>query len=389
MKTVLVLGGYGNFGKRISEYLSTISEVKLIISGRNLSKAQLLVNLLGEKSHAELMALELDVSDINFQTKLRELSVDLVIHTCGPFQGQDYSVPLACINVGAHYIDLSDDRDFTCNISSLNSAAKENNLLIVSGASSVPGLSSTVIDSYQSEFSCIDSIDIAIAPGNKAERGEATIRGILSYTGHPFKIFSDGKWMNTFGWMQPKLYDFAGKLGKRWLADIDVPDLRLFPQRYKVKQRVSFKAGLELSFLHLSMFGMAVLTKIGLIKNWAPMTKIIVWFSQLFNRFGTDKGGMQILIKGQNLLGQPNSIKWDLFADKGIGPCIPTISTILLAKKLIEGKIEEYGALPCLGMYTLEDFDEYIKGMDISTRVEKKSTGLSSNNKERQGDSIG
>jgi len=385
MKTVLVLGGYGNFGKRISEYLSKIVEIKLIISGRNISKARSLTSLLKEKANCEIEALALDIFEDDFQLKLKKLSVDIVIHTCGPFQGQNYSIPMACINAGVHYIDLADDRDFVCNISSLDKTARNKNLLIVSGASSAPGLSSTVIDFYQSEFSTIDSIDIAIAPGNKAERGEATIRGILSYTGHSFKVFSDGKWSNAYGWMQPTLQDFGNQLGKRWLANIDVPDLNLFPNRYKVKQRVSFKAGLELSILHLTMVAMAAIARIGLVKNWSPLTKLIVKVSQWFNRLGTDKGGMHILIKGADLNGQSQSIKWKLFADNGIGPCIPTISAIILTEKLISNQIQASGAFPCLGLYSLQEFDQHIEKLDISTSVEKTKIDANSTTKNKQG----
>lgn len=369
MKTILILGGYGNFGKRISESLCTIPDICLLISGRNLSKANRLVDILRVNAHADLKAVLLDIYDKDIDAKLKRLSVDIVVHTCGPFQGQDYSVALACIGAGAHYIDLADGRDFVCGIASLDKLAKEKNLLIVSGASSVPGLSSTVIDHFEEQFKSIDSIDIAIAPGNKAERGEATVRAILSYTGHPFKVFIDGQWKSVFGWMDPERIDIGGIVGKRWLANVDVPDLTLFPERYKVKDRVSFKAGLELSFFHLGMVTMAFLCKIGLVKNWATITKTIVSMSNWFIHFGTDQGGMQVKINGLSLGGKAKEIIWDLYANKGVGPYIPTISTIILVKKLIDDGIQQVGALPCLGLYQLEEFETYIQKMDIETKI--------------------
>lgn len=370
MKTVLVLGGYGNFGKRISQALSNIQEINLLISGRDIVKAKQLVESLKGNSLANLKAVAIDIRDEKLESIVKELVVDIVIHTCGPFQGQDYSVPKACINAGCHYIDLADDRDFVSNINSLNKFSEEQGLLVVSGASSVPGLSSTVIDYYQDQFASIDSIDMAIAPGNKAERGEATVRGILSYTGHPFKAFVDGEWTNIYGWMDAKKINFSGILGRRWIANVDVPDLKLFPERYKVNKRVTFQAGLELSLLHLSMVCMAFFSKIGFVKSWSPLTKLIVKISHLFNRFGTDKGGMQILIQGQDQGGNEKSIKWTLYADNGIGPYIPTISAILIAKKLLDGSISKVGSMPCLGLYQLNEFDEYTKQLDIYSKVE-------------------
>lgn len=376
MKTILILGGYGNFGKRISESLSDIPNINLIISGRRLSKANSLVEVLSSKANANLKALELDIFEDNLQAKFEKLSVDIIVHTCGPFQGQDYFVARASINAGAHYIDLADGRDFVVGIEKLDRLAKDKGRLVVSGASSVPGLSSTVIDYFVKQFAVIDSIDIAIAPGNKAERGEATVRAILSYTGHPFSVYTCGQWKNVFGWMDTERIDIGGIVGKRWLANVDVPDLVLFPERYQVKNRVSFKAGLELSFLHLGMVAMAYLSKIGLVKSWASMTKLIIKMSNLFIHLGTDQGGMQVKLSGLSQSGKNKQVIWDLYADKGIGPYIPTISTIILVKKLVAEDIQQVGALPCLGLYGLEEFENYIEKMDIETRVTIKENEI-------------
>ena len=270
---VLVLGGYGNFGKRIVESLSVMKGITILIAGRNIEKAENLCRELTlTASNAELKAVSIDIQKPIFSDQLKSLSPDIVIHTGGPFQGQSYKVPEACISIDSHYIDLADDRRFVCDITSLDDQAKAHNVLIVSGASSVPGLSSTVVDNFIDQFSALDEIDFAIAPGNQSERGEATVRGILSYTGHPFPVFYKGEWINQYGWMSPRKLYFGDLIGKRWLANIDIPDLELFPQRYKTVKTVKFQAGLELSLLHLGMVFMAYLAKLGLIKDWSVLT---------------------------------------------------------------------------------------------------------------------
>ena len=370
MRKIVILGGYGNFGKRIAEGLCHLEDVEILVVGRSLDKAQRLVDELLKSSKARLSPINFNVFHSNFEKWIVELSPYLVIHTSGPFQGQKYQVPKACIKAGAHYIDLADGREFVCGISELDEMAKQKKLLLVTGASSVPGLSSTVVEHFKDQFEQVDSIDMAIAPGNKAERGEATIRGILSYTGHSFKGFKNGKWQNIYGWMDARKLDMGDSVGKRWLANVDVPDLALFPERYQVKNRVSFQAGLEVSALHLTMVAMAWLSKIGLVNNWAPLTKIIAKTANWFNSFGTDKGGMQVLIKGKDHQGKKKSITWRLFADNGIGPYIPTISTLILAEKLIAEEVDNFGAMPCLGLYRLAEFEEYVRDMDIFIGVD-------------------
>lgn len=369
MKKVIVLGGYGNFGKRIVENLSRIENITIFIAGRNIRKSSALVANLKNTSVAKLEPLAIDIFADDFKEQLASLAPYLVIHTSGPFQGQDYRVPKTCIECGAHYIDLADDRRFVCDISELDKQAKDKGVLIVSGASSVPGLSSAVVERYQTQFSIIESINLAIAPGNKAERGLATVEAILSYTGHPLNVFKDGRWQDVYGWMDSKVNDFGGFIGKRHLANVDVPDLELFPSRYGVTQQVSFQAGLELPLLHKTMVGMAYLSKIGLVKNWAPLSKAIVSTSNIFLPFGCDKGAMEVLVYGKNNDGDAKKIKWTLYAPKGNGPYIPTLSTIILAKKLLSSDMQSSqqgtGAKPCAGMFELSEFDTYFDALGI------------------------
>lgn len=376
--TILVLGGYGNFGKRIVENLAQLPNLNLLIAGRNLAKANKLVNRLQEFQHIPqkiavklgentvLSAIYLDIFSVEFEGIFRELAPSIVIHTSGPFQGQDYHVAKLCLANGAHYVDLADDRRFVCDIGSLSAKAVKNNVVVVSGASSVPGLSSAVVDQYQDDFSVIESIDIAIAPGNKAERGEATVKAILSYTGHPITVFSEGRWQSVYGWMDARLVDFGDIVGKRWLANVDVPDLELFPKRYNVTDGVGFHAGLELPLLHWSMVGMAYLVKKGVVKNWAPMAKPIKSVSNAFISLGSDKGAMRVFITGLDKANNPKKILWSLYAPHGIGPYIPTLSTIIVVKKLLQSDSPiNSGASPCVGLLSLDDFTSYFDSLGI------------------------
>ena len=365
MKTILILGGYGNFGKRIAKGLSTNLEYDILIAGRSGDKARALIVELERQSSAGLSPVVLDINAADFAARLAALAPDVVVHTSGPFQGQAHRVPMACIEAAAHYVDLADDRRFVCDITALDATARERGVLLVSGASTVPGLSSTVIDAFKDRFAAIDSIDVAIAPGNKAERGQATIEGILSYTGHRFRIFTGGQWRDVRGWMDSQTKDFGGLLGRRPLANVDVPDLELFPERYAVRDSVRFQAGLELPLLHYTMVAMANLVKIGLANNWAPLLKPITYISRLFERFGTDAGGMQIRIVGENSHHQRNAVTWTLYAPDGIGPYVPTISAVIVAKKMLSGRLSARGAMPCLGLYGLDEFETYIKPLGV------------------------
>lgn len=372
MARVLILGGYGNFGKRIAENLGKAHPgLELLITGRSLGRAERLCAELQPIGAAGTLfqPVRLDIDSPAFPDELAALGPSVVIHTSGPFQGQDYRVPRACIQAGAHCIDLADGRRYVCDIRSLDIEARARGVLVVSGASSVPGLSSTVIDHFRGEFSRLDAIDFAIAPGNKAEVGEATLKGILSYTGHPFPVLANGRWQERRGWMDARRVDFGGPVGRRWLANIDIPDLELFPERYASVRSVKFQAGLELPLLHHCMVAMAALARVGLVADWSPWAAPMLKARQPLMAFGTDIGGMRIELTGAGRDFRPKRLVWNLYAENGIGPCIPTLSAIILAGKLLRGELAERGALPCLGLFSLADFDAEAAPLGIYHRV--------------------
>lgn len=362
--TVLVLGGYGNFGKRIVEGLLSLS-ITVGVAGRNLVKAEALCQQFSSRSKATLLPIAVDINEPGLCDVLASFGVNTVIHTSGPFQRQSYHVAKACLEAGCHYVDLADDRRFVCDITSLHQEAQNKSLLLVSGASSVPGLSSVVVDYFLPEFQRLDSIDFAIAPGNKAERGEATVAAILSYTGKAIDVFEQAQWRQRYGWGDSQRRDFNKPVGRRYLANVDVPDLELFVARYPGASSVRFQAGLELPVLHFGMALMAKFVQLKLVKNWQRYSKWITQASRYFERFGTDHGAMQINLRGLDLNGQLRELEWTLTAEDGIGPYIPTISAIILIKKMIAGGIQERGAMPCLGLFSLAEFDREVADLKI------------------------
>lgn len=372
MKKILILGGYGNFGKRVVEQLADIHNTELFICGRSEQRAQELIKTLPQ-ANAKLTALALDIHSDALVHFVQQQRPFLVIHTAGPFQAQPHQVPQLCARYGSHYIDLADDRRFVCDISRLNRQAAEQHCLIVSGASSVPGLSSAVISHYHKQFACIEDIDIAIAPGNRAERGEATLRGILSYTGHPIRVFSGGRETVRYGWMSPRKLNFGGRIGQRHLANVDVPDLELFPGCYQVQRSVTFQAGLELPWLHYTMVAMAWLARLKLVKNWAPLTPAIFRLSERLRQLGSDRGAMRIAISGKNSTGQPHQLSWTLYAENGVGPYIPTLSAIILARKLINDEPLPSGAMPCLKLFSLDELQPHFDRLGIYYHVQSNT----------------
>jgi hypothetical protein len=177
---VVVLGGYGNFGARISRALAGDAAVDLVVAGRDLARARAFAVPLGAGAAA------LDTTHAGLADQLASLGAQLVIHTAGPFQGQDYAVARAAVAAACHYIDLADGRRFVCDFApALDRLFRHAKRSAVTGASTVPALSSAVVDALRPRFARLDAIDFCIAPAQQAPRGPATIAGVLSYCGAP------------------------------------------------------------------------------------------------------------------------------------------------------------------------------------------------------------
>ena len=87
----------------------------------------------------------------------------LVIHAAGPFQGPNYHVAERCLEAGAHYLDLADARDFVAGIGRLDELARQRGLMVTSGVSSTPAITSALIAELAPEFAQIDEIHTALS----------------------------------------------------------------------------------------------------------------------------------------------------------------------------------------------------------------------------------
>jgi len=218
-----------------------------------------------------------------------------------------------------------------------------------------------VLEEFKHEFSQIDSLKYGISPGQKAERGLATTQGILTYLGKKLKP-SAGR--TRYGWQDIYCQEYP-KLGRRWLANCDIPDMDLFPQKYDIKE-IQFSAGFENRFLHFSVWVVSWLIRLGLPLKMERFAAQLLKLSHWFDRFGTSDGGMHVIISGKGQDGKPHQRTWFIIAKNGDGPQIPCVPAIILAKKLVAGELTATGAIPCVAIVGLTEYMAELSEFEIS-----------------------
>lgn len=350
---VMVVGGYGNFGSIVCRHLSQMPGVALVTSGRNRQKLAQQLDELKAQGGSDCSAWCGDAMGADFKSALLSLGIELVIHTGGPFQGQPYTVARACIEAGVHYCDLADCRRFVGGIGVLDASARAAGVALLSGCSSVPTLAAAIIDQHRGRFASIERIEHGISSSAKMP-GLSTIEGVLAYAGQPIQQLKDGQAHSVIAWQGLTLRKMP-HLGRRLLANVDVPDLDLFAERYGASTLV-FKAGAGLKVAGIANALLAQAVRVGLLrstKTWAArLYRCGLWFEKL----GDGQSAMYIDVQGLGLDGQPLNLTAQLTAANDKGPQIPSCAAVALTRKMLDGYRPQPGARACVGEVNLDEY---------------------------------
>ncbi len=366
---VLVLGGYGHFGARIVRALSAETGIELSVAGRGARRQgpPTFADLASDRQ-ARLRYVDLDTAAPDFADQLAAQRPDLVIHTAGPFQGQGLAVARACLRAGAHYVDLADGRDFVREFpTQLDEAARQAGRAAITGASTLPAISSAVVDALRGHFDVLHDIDIVIAPAQRTPLGLATVRAVLSYCGLPFRCWIEGQWRQVVGWRRAARVTFP-HMAPRLASPCDVPDHDLLVARYPGVRSVRFRAALELPFLQRALAMIATMRAWGWPVPMMALAPVFARVARAFDGMGTDLGGMYVALRGERE-GRPRQLRWDLTAPALHGPEIPCLAAVLLARRLAGGGELPVGAMACMGILTLGDFEGAFEAWGIRSEI--------------------
>lgn len=365
---LVIFGGYGIFGGRLARALARRPETEVIVAGRSLEKAQAFCARHGGSP----LVLDRDAPDL--AARLAELEPAVVVDAAGPFQAygkKAFALARAAIACGAHYIDLSDDAAFTAAIPQLDAEARGRGVAVISGASSVPGLSSAAVANLSEGLEEILSIQSAILPGNRAPRGHSVVRAILAQAGQPLGIRRGGRMVAVRGWSDPHRETLRApgteELRGRWTSFIGAPDLLLFPDHFQARS-VAFRAGLELSVLHLGLWVLSFLVRWRIVRSLEPLAGPLRGIASLLEPFGTDRGGMIVRVIGRLPGGGHERRSWTLIAEAGDGPEIPALVARVLCRRAHAGRLAS-GARACLAEASLAEILDEAAGLNVRTAI--------------------
>ncbi len=357
---VLVLGGYGGFGARVSMRLVAAGH-DVLVGGRSFDKAVRFC-----QARERLTPVQVDRNK-TVANAIAQHAPTVLVDAAGPFQGSDYHVPRACIEAGVHYLDLADGRDFVMGIKRLDHAARKAGVVLVSGASSVPALSGGVVRRLAADMHRVAAIEMAISSSNHATAGTSVAAAILSYVGQPMRLWRGGRWDAAHGWQGMRRETTALSDGlaleRRIVALAEVPDLDLLPQRVQGKPSVSFRAGTELGFQNMALWLASWPVRWGWLASLATLAPLLEPLQKLTSKLGGDRSGMVVRVFGWKVQARIER-RWTLIASDGDGPEIPAMAAPLLVEALDAGQLQP-GARDAGTLLSLHDFEPCFAALAI------------------------
>jgi hypothetical protein len=356
---IVVLGGYGTFGRRLVELLADEPRLQVVIAGRSRAKAEALRTSLSAQARVETCETDRD-GDVDGM--LATLAPDILVDATGPFQAygsQAYRLAEACLRHGVDYLDFSDASAFTAGIARFDAAARDRGIFILSAVSSTPALSGAVVRRLAHGLSVVETVEGGIAPSPYAGIGRNVIEAILSYAGAPMLLIRDGVPSAAHGLTETRRMTICPPgslpLGARSFALVDVPDLLTLPDVVPGLRASWFGAGTAPSIYLRLLVLLACMRRTGLMP---PLGRLAGLFHRVANRltWGERRGGMYVRITGRDEHGHAVEKSWHLLAEGDTGPSVPAMAVDAVIRRCLAGQPPAPGARHAANELTLDDF---------------------------------
>lgn len=284
---MLVVGGYGQVGRVISNTLSKHFPGLVVAVGRNRLKAEELARASG----GNVLPMALDIFDpaLNIDTALS--GVDQVIMCLD--QPDTYLVE-KIIQRGVDYLDVTASSEFLAAMEKHDKVAKQSGSRVVISVGLAPGLTNLLAAYTGKDFDQIQQLDIFVMLGMGDVHGEAAIDWTLENINAEFAILEQGveKFVRSF---EDGLRTYIPGVGDRTAYRFNFPDQHSLPITMGVNS-VSSRLCFDLEYA-TRMF--AWLKKTGLLQTLQrPWVKQVFINSLKRMRFGSDQFAVKTVVEG-------------------------------------------------------------------------------------------
>lgn len=355
---IMVIGGTGGFGSTICRLLHDDGH-DVIAAGRDCARGKAFAI-----ANPGIGFTMLDRNDVTVDSLS---DYDVVVDAAGPFRGQDRRLARAAIAAGCHHIDISDDRDFTRDVCKLDRRALEAGVSCVSGASSVPGLSSAVALELARDMDEVSLVEVAISASSQAAFGRSVLHSMLSGAGRAIHRCDGTRGIAMDGVRTMEVRHAGDSPLRRTVLEVDGPDHDALPRLLPGRPSVRFHAGGELAMHNAVMRMISRLVSKGVISDGTGFVRLARMARHLTARMGDARSGMTVRVHG---VGNGARVlrEWSLVARANSGPVIPCLVVPALVRAIAEGRVPP-GARSAAGLLGVDEILSRMPDDAVSVRT--------------------
>lgn len=350
--SILVIGGTGVFGSLIVDELLA-SPLKFHVSAAARGSGAVNKSRRIDGRHAFVT---LDLND-TLALQRTVTGHAIVILAAGPFQQIGAEVALASTRAGAHFIDINDSPAYHARLVGVAGGLKATGRAVLSGMSSLPGISVPLFCAIKDGFDTIEAIEIALFIGNANKKGPAAVHSALENLTTPVTVWRGGKKRSTMGWTQKALHPFPYPIGAVPAYSLASPDPLILAE-IAAFQDLAVKVGFEsrtVRGLFTLLHGVAHLGWYATVKRFIDTARPL-W--NLTGRLGTERGCVSVVVRGRRN-GEPTNRQAALVAAES-GQRLAALPSILAAEALARGTVRGTGLV---GVHLWMKPEEFLERM--------------------------
>ncbi len=205
--TLLVTGGAGAVGRRLSRQLAGVFPGSVVVAGRDPERARRVAQSIGKGARA----LALDVRDEEAVNRALESARAVV--NCVPLR-EPYALLRSAILHGVAYTDITPQAIWMTALS-LAPVAARSGARVVLGAGLAPGASSVMARALVERLGAADSIDVALLFDLGDEFGDAALDTLIGMSARKLSGTREGRPYEFLPFVEARKIDFGPPFGTR------------------------------------------------------------------------------------------------------------------------------------------------------------------------------
>jgi saccharopine dehydrogenase-like NADP-dependent oxidoreductase len=245
---VLILGGYGNTGRPLARLLLEATDVRLVLAGRNVARAEATAaELNGRFGGDRVVGAYADASQLPSLHRAFE-DVDVVVVTSSTAEFVE-NVANAALEARADYLDVQYSTQKMAVLQSMAGRIEESGCCFITDGGFHPGLPAALIH-YVAP--CFDRLEKAVVGSvikidwASLDIGTTTVEELVTeFTDFQALVFREGSWqqIGMMGMMKPQTMDFGREFGRQYCVPMFLEEMRAIPELYPDILETGFYVG--------------------------------------------------------------------------------------------------------------------------------------------------